>query len=323
MIVARTIAEARASLRRLPRPLGFTPTMGALHAGHLSLVEAAKDRCASVAASLFVNPTQFGRGEDLAAYPRNEARDLALFEQAGVEVVFVPPADEMYPGGFATSIHLGGPLTASYEGRERPGHFDGVCTVVAKLLAIVTPDILFLGEKDAQQLAVLRRMVRDLDLPVEVAGAPTVREPDGLAMSSRNVYLTPAQRAVAPDLYRALLAGATAARRPGSGPKDAVVAAAMLLAAPDAGLRNEDDRLRELKGRAPAGLPHFDIDYIAVVDAETFAQESVVGPRSLFIGAARLGPTRLIDNVSVAVRSADERATTTPAGAYPDQDATA
>ncbi len=322
MIVARTVAEMRAALRSLPRPLGFTPTMGALHAGHLSLVEAAKDRCASVAASLFVNPAQFGRGEDLAAYPRDETRDLALFERAGAGVVFVPAATELYPGGFATSIHVGGPLTDAYEGKERPGHFDGVCTVVAKLLAIVTADVLFLGEKDAQQLAVLRRMVRDLDLPVEVAGVPTMREPDGLAMSSRNVHLTPAQRAVAPDLYRALLAGVTAARRPGAGPRDAIVAAAMLLAAPDAGLKSEDDRLRELKGQAPPGPPRFAIDYIAVVDADTFAQESAAGPRSLFIAAARLGPTRLIDNVSLAAPAAGERATTTPARAYPVQDAT-
>lgn len=322
MIVARTVAEMRAALRSMPRPLGFTPTMGALHAGHLSLVEAAKERCASVAASLFVNPAQFGRGEDLAAYPRSEARDLELFDQAGVDVVFVPSTEEMYPGGFATSIHIGGPLTDAYEGKERPGHFDGVCTVVAKLLAIVTPDVLFLGEKDAQQLAVLRRMVRDLDLPVEVAGVPTVREPDGLAMSSRNVRLTPAQRAVAPDLYRALLTGAEAARRPGAGPKDAIVAAAMLLAAPNAGLKSDDDRLLELMGQAPPGPPRFDIDYVAVVEADTFTQESAIGPRSLFIAAASLGPTRLIDNVPLAAPAAGEHAATTPASAYPVQDAT-
>jgi pantoate--beta-alanine ligase len=322
VIVARTVAEARKALSGLPRPLGFVPTMGALHAGHLSLVAAARPRCASVAASIFVNPKQFGRGEDLAAYPRDEARDLALFEAAGVAVVFVPAAGEMYPGGFATAVHVGGPLTRAFEAAERPGHFDGVCTVVAKLLAIVAPDVLFLGEKDAQQLAVLRRMVRDLDLPVAVAGVATMREPDGLAMSSRNAYLTAAQRAVAPDLYRALLAGAAAAQKPGAGPKDAVVAAAMLLAAPDAGLKDQDDRLVELKGQAPPGPPHFDIDYVAVVDADTFTQESAVGPRSLFIAAARLGATRLIDNIPLAAPGAG-RSVASSTSAYPSGDATA
>ena len=146
----------------------------------------------------------------LRRYPRDEARDLRLLEEAGVAVVFAPDADEMYPDGFATRVHVGGPLTESFEGAARPSHFDGVAVVVAKLLGVTQPDVLFLGEKDAQQLAVVRRFVRDLDLPVEVAGVPTVREPDGLAMSSRNAYLTPEQRAVAPDLYRALLAGAAA-----------------------------------------------------------------------------------------------------------------
>ncbi len=215
MIVARTIPEARAALRALPRPLGFVPTMGALHAGHLSLVEAARARCASVAASVFVNPTQFGRGEDFDTYPRDEARDLRLLEEAGVALVFAPTADDMYPEGFATNVHVGGALTESLEGASRSSHFDGVAVIVTKLLGIVRPDVLFLGEKDAQQLAVVRRLVRDLDLDVDVAGVPTLREPDGLAMSSRNVYLTPEQRATAPDLYRALLAGVAAAGEPG------------------------------------------------------------------------------------------------------------
>ena len=198
MIVARTIAEARAALRDLPRPLGLVPTMGALHAGHLSLVEAAQARCARVAASVFVNPTQFGRGEDFEKYPRDEARDLRLLEEAGVVVVFAPTADEMYPEGFATCVHVGGALTESLEGASRPSHFDGVAVIVTKLLGVVQPDVLFLGQKDAQQLAVVRSFVGDLDLPVEVAGVPTLREPDGLAMSSRNVHLTADQRAVAP-----------------------------------------------------------------------------------------------------------------------------
>ena len=145
MIVARTIAEARAALRELPRPLGFTPTMGALHEGHLSLVDAARARCASVAASIFVNPTQFGRGEDLDKYPRDEGRDLRLLEERGVDVVFVPEADEMYPEGFATQVHVGGALTESLEGASRPSHFDGVAVIVVKLLDVVRPDVLFLG----------------------------------------------------------------------------------------------------------------------------------------------------------------------------------
>ncbi len=202
VIVARTIAEARVALRELPRPLGLVPTMGALHAGHLSLVDAARARCASVVASVFVNPTQFGRGEDFSTYPRDEVGDLRLLEEAGVAVAFAPDADEMYPAGFATLVHVGGALTESFEGASRPGHFDGVTVIVAKLLGVTQPDVLFLGEKDAQQLAVVRRFVRDLDLPVEVAGVPTLREPDGLAMSSRNVRLTPEQRAVAAGAVR-------------------------------------------------------------------------------------------------------------------------
>jgi pantoate--beta-alanine ligase len=291
--VVRTVAEARAALRSLPRPLGFAPTMGALHDGHLQLVRTAKQRCAAVAASLFVNPTQFAPGEDLKRYPRDEARDVELFAQHGVSLLFAPPAGEMYPDGFSTVVHVGGPLGESFEGDVRGSHFDGVATIVVKMLDVVQPDVLFLGEKDAQQLAVLRRVVRDLDLPMKIAGVPTVREPDGLAVSSRNAYLTPEQRAVAPDLYLALLAGARAADAPGAGPEEAV-AAATALATPAAGT---NDRRGELPGAPPTGSPRFAIDYIAAVNADTFAQERELGPRSLLIGAARLGDTRLIDNV--------------------------
>ena len=310
MIVAYTIAEARTALRSLPRPLGFTPTMGALHEGHLSLVDAAKARCASVAASVFVNPTQFGQGEDLDAYPRDEARDFSLFEARGVGVVFAPSPAEMYPAGFATGVTVRGPLVDAYEGAVRPGHFDGVALVVAKLLGVVRPDVLFLGEKDAQQLAVLRRVVRDLDLPVEVATVPTLREPDGLAMSSRNRYLTAEQRAVAPDLYRALLAGRTAAGETGSAIKDVVVAVTSALVLPVTPL-DEDERLAALRGEAPPAAPRFDIDYIAIVDADTFVPQTTLGPRSLLIAAASLGSTRLIDNIPLHP------------SAYPAEDATA
>ena len=322
MIVARSIPEARAALGELARPLGFVPTMGALHAGHLSLVEAARARCAGVAASVFVNPTQFGRGEDFELYPRDDARDLRVLEEAGVAVVFAPTADEMYPKGFATNVHVGGALTESFEGASRPSHFDGVAVIVTKLLGVVQPDVLFLGEKDAQQLAVVRRFARDLDLPLEVAGVPTLRESDGLAMSSRNVYLTPEQRATAPDLYRALLAGATAAGAPGAAAKDVVVAAmsALLLPAGQIDPDAVDDGLAR---------PRFELDYLAVVDADTFVPEGTLGPRSRLVIAARLGSTRLIDNIPVGVPLGDDctdspsSSVSSTSSAYPAKDATA
>ncbi len=319
MIVARTIAEARVALRELPRPLGLVPTMGALHAGHLSLVHAARTRCASVVASVFVNPTQFGRGEDFSTYPRDEVRDLRLLEEAGVAVAFAPDADEMYPAGFATLVHVGGALTESFEGASRPGHFDGVTVIVAKLLGVTRPDVLFLGEKDAQQLAVVRRFVRDLDLPVEVAGVPTLREPDGLAMSSRNVRLTPEQRAVAPELYGALLAGAAAAEAPGASADDVVVAVTSVLLASDPALA--PGGAVGPGGRDPAG-PRFELDYLAVVDADSFVPTAELGPRSVLVVAARLGSTRLIDNLPLAVPAADEPLTASSTSAYPAKDAT-
>jgi pantoate--beta-alanine ligase len=314
VIVARTIAEARAALADLPRPLGLVPTMGALHEGHLALVRAARDRYAAVAASLFVNPTQFGAGEDFARYPRDEARDLELFEKTGVDVVFAPAADEMYAPGACTTVHVGSPLNDKYEAAARPGHFDGVATVVTKLFTIVAPEAAFFGEKDAQQLAVIRRVARDLDLPVEVAGVATVREPDGLAMSSRNAYLSAEHRAIAPDLYRALLAGRAAALRPGGTPKDAIVAAAILLAMPDRSLLSDDDRRRDLKGDVPPEPERMHIEYLDVVDADTFVQERELTPRSLLIACGRLGTTRLLDNIDLKPAST--------MGAYPAADAT-
>ena len=310
MIVARTIAETRAALRGLPRPLGFVPTMGALHEGHLALVDAAGTRCASIAGSVFVNPTQFGQGEDFETYPRDEARDLSLFEDRGADLVFAPSAAEMYPDGFATALHVRGPLTEAYEGASRDGHFDGMALVVTKLLDIVQPDMLYLGEKDAQQLAVVRRFVRDLDLPVEIVGVPTVREPDGLAMSSRNAYLTAEQRATAPDLYLALLAGRAAAGAPAASLKNVVVAATTALLMPVQTM-GDVERAAALRGEAPPAAPRFDLDYLAIVDADTFQPESILGPRSLLIAAARLGAIRLIDNVTLSP------------SAYPATDATA
>ena len=174
MIVVRTVAEARAALDALPRPLGFTPTMGALHAGHLGLVEAARSRCASVAASIFVNPAQFGRGEDFRRYPRDEARDLRLLEEAGVALVFAPAAAEMYPDGFATAVHVGGPLTESLEGVSRPGHFDGVTVIVIKLLGVARPDVLFLGEKGQAKSRLMRLVSSFLDDAIPYLDDPAI-----------------------------------------------------------------------------------------------------------------------------------------------------
>jgi len=325
VIVARSVAEMRAALRGLPRPLGLVPTMGALHEGHLSLVAAARARCAGVAASLFVNPSQFGPGEDLASYPRDEERDLRLFEDGGVGAVFAPAADEMYPESFATSVHVGGTLTETLEGEWRGAHFDGVAAIVTKLLNVARPDVAFFGEKDAQQLAVVRRLVRDLDLPTEVAGVPTVREPDGLALSSRNAYLTPAQRAVAPDLYRALLAGRAAGGAPAARPQDVIAAAAAALVLPGAELHDQG-RLAEPGVGALTDTPRFAVDYVAVVDADTFEAEPCLGPRSLLVVAARLGTTRLIDNLWLGQATPAEPAARPPrpeTSAYSSGDATA
>ena len=320
MRIARTAEEVRAALATLPRPLGLVPTMGALHEGHLELVRATRERCATVAASLFVNPTQFGAGEDFVRYPRDEARDLELFERAGVALVFAPDPAEMYAPDASTTVHVAGPIGETLEGADRPGHFDGVATVVTKLLAVVAPDIALFGQKDAQQLALIRRLVRDLDLPVEVAAVPTVREPDGLAMSSRNAYLTPEQRAVAPDLYRALLAGRVAAGKSGATPKDVIAATAMRLVIPDPSLIAEGDRVAAMKGQRRPQPPRFDLDYVALVDADTFAQECALGPRSLLVAAARLGVTRLIDNVELAPVAAPTRSSVY--SAHPVGDAT-
>ena len=204
MRVIETVAEFRAA-RAGVADLGLVPTMGYLHDGHLSLVARAKAECSAVAVSIFVNPTQFGPNEDLARYPRDLPRDLGLLEAAGVDLVFAPQPAEVYPQGFDTVIEVRG-VTDVLEGAVRPGHFAGVATVVAKLFNIVQPTRAYFGQKDAQQSVVIRKLVRDLNLPVEVIVAPTVREPDGLALSSRNSYLAPDQRAAAPAIYRALSA---------------------------------------------------------------------------------------------------------------------
>jgi len=203
MQLLRTVADVRAALRRAPRPVGFVPTMGAFHAGHVSLFDAARRESSTVVASLFVNPAQFGDPADLEKYPRDEARDAAMAAEAGVDILFAPTAVEMYPEGFETWISLD-TLGAYLEGAFRPGHFRGVATVCLKLFNVVQPDAVYFGQKDAQQVEVIRRMLRDLDVPIRLSVQPTLRDPDGLAMSSRNVRLSPSARAQALALPRAL-----------------------------------------------------------------------------------------------------------------------
>jgi len=271
MKLTASIVQARELLAALPRPIGFVPTMGALHAGHLALVAAARAQNASVVASLFVNRLQFGAGEDLANYPRDFAGDRAQLARAGVDILFAPDDATMYPPDFSSIVDVGAIGTA-YEGALRPSHFRGVTTVVAKLLNIVGPDTLYLGQKDAQQTAVLRTMIRDLGFPVAVEIVATQREADGLALSSRNAYLSPAQRAAAPSLHRALNAL-----------HDALLA----------GARKDDGLARAREALDPMATP----DYFDVVDADTFAPLQTLRAPAFIVGAARLGTTRLLDNL--------------------------
>lgn len=248
--------------------------MGALHEGHLALARRAREEMTTVAASIFINPLQFGAGEDLAKYPRDLESDCAKFAAAGVDVLFTPNQAIMYPADFSTFVDAG-TIGSHYEGEARPTHFRGVTTVVSKLLNIVRPDALYLGQKDAQQTAVLRRMIRDLDVPAEVVVVPTEREADGLAMSSRNAYLDPQQRQAAPTLHHALQA-LRMAMQMGKSKADAIAAA-----------RTRLD-------------PSADLQYLDVVDANTFAPIDVLSPPAFVIGAARFGTTRLIDNLWIA-----------------------
>lgn len=276
MRVVRTVADVRRAVsdaRARGASIGLVPTMGALHDGHLSLVRAARERNDLVVMSLFVNPTQFGPSEDLARYPRDEERDARLAEDAGVDVLFAPDVAEVYPDGFATTIHIAG-ITDVLDGASRgAGHFDGVATVVTKLFQMIAPDDAYFGEKDAQQVLVIRRLVRDLDMPVRVVACPIIREADGLAMSSRNVYLDPAARVQATALNRALVAAEQAVAEGRTDAAAVVGAASEVLAA--AGIEPE-----YLELRSPD-----DLRELARVD----------GPALLAV-AARVGSARLIDN---------------------------
>jgi pantoate--beta-alanine ligase len=280
--IARTIADLRrhvAFWRKAEERVGLVPTMGALHAGHLALVRSARSECDRVVASIFVNPKQFAPSEDLASYPRRETADLDVLRAAGVDLVFAPATAEIYPTDFSTVVQVSG-LTTGLCGAHRAGHFDGVATVVTKLLIQSLPDAAYFGEKDYQQLMVVRRLARDLDIPVRVVGVPTVREPDGLALSSRNAYLSQEERRIAPDLARVLRSVAAA------------------LAQQPAGVAGELARgLGELQD---AG---FAVEYLEIRDAETLApvKAQVTAPSRVF-AAVHLGRTRLIDNMPLSLR---------------------
>jgi pantoate--beta-alanine ligase len=276
----RTVAELRAALaprRRAGQSIGLVPTMGAFHEGHLALMRRARGDTDVVVVSLFVNPTQFRPGEDLGAYPRDEAADAAQAAALGVDVLFAPPAEEVYPPSFSTEVRVGG-VTEPLEGAARgPEHFHGVTTVVTKLFNMVAPDVAYFGQKDAQQTAVIRRLVRDLDIPVRVEVCPTVREPDGLAMSSRNRYLDAAERELAAGISRALRAAEDAAR---GGERDATAIASTARAA-----------------LAESGI---EPEYLELVSTETLAPVARVGDADVLVAvAAHVGAARLIDNTII------------------------
>ena len=280
MEVVRDISAARAAVggaRRAGRSIALVPTMGALHVAHVSLIEAARAReGAYVVVSIFVNPTQFGPGEDFAGYPRDERSDLRTCERVGVDLVFFPPVGEMYLVDARTTVHVSH-LTETLCGPHRPGHFDGVTTIVAKLFNIVAPDVAYFGEKDAQQLAVIRRMTRDLNLPIEIVGCPTLREPGGLAVSSRNANLSDAERTHATALYRALCEAR----------------------AEITGGERDPRRISATMRRVLGQSGQLNVDYASVVDSATMQPLRAIDGPVLIAVAARIGSTRLIDNIMV------------------------
>jgi pantoate--beta-alanine ligase len=273
MRIVTTLPELYAFRRDLPAPVGFVPTMGFLHAGHISLVEAARVSCASVVVSIFINPTQFGPSEDLARYPRDLPRDLRMLECAGADLVWTPTPDIMYPAGFQTWVEVE-KLTVGLEGQARPGHFRGVSTVVAKLFNAVCPQKAYFGQKDAQQVAVIRRMTVDLNFPVEIVICPTLREDDGLAMSSRNTFLDPKQRQAATVLFRALSAANAAFE---SGEYSA-------------------ENLRRLMRAMVEDEPLARLQYVSCASYETLDELETVHEKTLLSMAVFIGKTRLIDN---------------------------
>jgi pantoate--beta-alanine ligase len=271
--LVRTRAELREALAAASRPIGVVPTMGWLHAGHRSLMQRARSSDATTLVTIFVNPRQFGDPRDLEQYPRNEARDVEICEEEGVDLVFAPPVEEVYLPGFDTTIRVGA-IAEPLEGSARPGHFDGVATVVAILFDLIGAERAYFGQKDAQQILVVRQMARDLAIGTEVIACPTVREPDGLALSSRNVHLTPRERAAAPVLHRALLAAREAW----------------------AGGERSGDALRARMGEVLDAEPLAHPDYVSVADPATLRELARVDGPALLSLAVRLGSTRLIDN---------------------------
>lgn len=278
MKVISTIPETRAALHELPRPQGLVPTMGFLHEGHLSLVRQARADNASVTASIFVNPAQFGPSEDFTTYPRNMERDLALLEEAGTDLVYTPPVEAVYPPGFDTYVNVGD-LTTRLEGKARPGHFQGVATVVAKLFNVLQPDRAYFGQKDAQQALVITKMVADLDFPVEVVVMQTIREADGLALSSRNVYLSSEERQAALSLSRSLR---EAERLYACGERDA-------------------GRIRAAMSTILAAESLVQPEYVSVADRATLLELDAISGPAVVSMAVRVGRTRLIDNVQLGV----------------------
>jgi pantoate--beta-alanine ligase len=276
IVTAQAMQDWSHAARGAGKRIGLVPTMGALHRGHLSLIERARAECGAVAMSIYVNPLQFGPGEDFRTYPRDPEKDAALADSAGCDLLFVPPDKEIHPPGHRTFVEVQG-MQDVLCGRSRPGHFRGVATVVAKLFTIVRPDVAFFGEKDAQQVRIIRRMERDLHLGVEIVSCPTVREADGLALSSRNAYLTDAERRAAPVLHRALRAAADRAR---SGETDTA-------------------RLLALLRDTIASEPLARLDYAEAVDGETLEPVTAAGPGTLLAVAAWFGRARLIDNITL------------------------
>lgn len=277
MLIVRDLAALRDAVREFRAEgmrVALVPTMGALHAGHIALVEAARRPGTKVVASIFVNPKQFGPNEDLSRYPRREMADLKMLEEGGCDIAWLPAVETMYPEGFSTGVHVSG-VTEGLDGASRPGHFDGVATVVSKLFNQVTPDAAYFGEKDYQQLQVIRRMVADMDFDIEIVGVPTQRDDDGLALSSRNIYLDETERQKAVALPRVL---GIAARAIGRG----------------------DDPVATLaEAEASLQAAGFAVDYVALVDAETLGTEPEAGRPRRLLAAARMGATRLIDNIAV------------------------
>ena len=277
MQTIRAVEQLKAAvnaLRASGRTIAFVPTMGALHAGHLSLVEQGKKRADAVIASIFVNPKQFGEGEDFGRYPRQEEADAAMLANAGCDLLWLPAVEDVYPPDFATTVHVAG-VSERWEGASRPGHFDGVATVVARLLLAVRPDVAIFGEKDFQQLAVIKRMAADVGLGIEIAGAPIIRDTDGLALSSRNAYLSDDERAQAVSL-----------------PQSLETARSAILS----GIRVADAVEQARASLSGAG---FTVDYVALVDAENLEPLDVPKGEMRLIAAATIGSTRLIDNLAV------------------------